>query len=81
MQTQAKINQMSRRTNFKTVAANLAEKGVSIRRISQSEPYGGYTTGYLVDDKVLYPHRWARLDDIWLNCCECGRMSDGMMRK
>jgi hypothetical protein len=69
------------RTNFKEVAACLKARGIEIRRISKENPYGGYTTGYLVDDKVLYPRRWARLDDIWLNCCLDGRMSDGMMRR
>lgn len=69
------------RTSFKTVQSNLADRDIDIRRITKDNPYGGYTTGYLVDDKVLYPRRWARLDDIWLNMCECGRMSDGMMRR
>lgn len=69
------------RITLKLVRAQLADRGIDIRRISKEDPYGGYTTGYLVDDKVLPPHRWARLDDIHLNLVECGRMSDGMMRR
>lgn len=69
------------RTSFKIVRTALAVRGIDIRRITKDEPYGGYTSGYLVDDKILYPRRWGRLDDIYLNLVEDGRMSDGMMRR
>ncbi len=75
------INTAMTRITFKTVQSSLHNLGIDIRRITKDEPYGGYTTGYLIDDKILYPRRWARLDDIYLNICECGRMSDGMMRR
>jgi hypothetical protein len=70
------------RTNYNEVLVNLRSKQMTIRRITKDNPHGGYVTGYLVGDTVLpLPTRWARLDDVWVNCCLDGRLSDGMMRR
>jgi hypothetical protein len=60
--------------------ASVKRLKIVVRAISKTNPYGAYTTGYLITDEEGNSHRWQRLDDLHLNCIEIGRKPDGFAR-
>ena len=52
------------RNNFLAVERLLMSHGASLRRVTKTNPFGGYVAGYVVKDRQGVSEHWSNLSDI-----------------